>query len=149
MPDVSPRSATFHPEGRGIGPPPSYRLNTFDNTPIYGFASLTVYDDGSWALSGHVHNDGWFNVHWFLTAVFVAGSGKVYTINRRNGVDPHADSGFDTGRLADPRISETWDSIVAGHFYPALSGHLIVIGEGDLPNVAQAALAAATVLLSA
>jgi hypothetical protein len=136
-----PSSVTFHSEGPGVGPPPSYQINTFDGTSIYAFAWLTVNDDGSWHLNGHCHNNLVFSTAWYLAGLFVAASGQAYRIQQ---VNRHVGGTTDDPQGANPLLvsgppgslsAETWESIVGGHFCPKLSGNIIIFDEESWTDV--------------
>jgi hypothetical protein len=54
-------------------------INFSDGTPVGGWATLTVNADGSYTLSGHLHNSGFASYDATVTFALVSPSGVAYT----------------------------------------------------------------------
>jgi uncharacterized protein with LGFP repeats len=89
-------------------------LTTDDGTPVGGWAQLTVYADGSYNFTGHVHDSGFPDYNYGVVLGLVSPSGVLYTFAHTGHVTGTDGILFGGSRDDDWDVSGTNPALAAG-----------------------------------
>jgi hypothetical protein len=120
MPAITPRSTTFDSGNLTIPGP----------LPLSGNCQLTVFDDGTWTFRCHAHDAGFGNIHYVISAVLVARSGKAYTFQHQGDIQGTISNSIGSPRRNDDftspvtsGIMDSFDDVVGGTFTANIDGN--------------------------